>query len=95
MAKYTLTKEDKALLKRWGYPRQDQAQIEEAINRSTYKLEDSSGEKVITKDKAIEVLGKETFLSGISRSAFHFTCSRNPEDNPKIRVSFDSSILFK
>lgn len=104
-----LTKEDKEILKAFGYHEKDFAQIEEAIGVTVYKyytlIEDPNErdltlkysrkeEKRISASKALELLGQETFLSGISRSAFHWNCSRDIAGSDK-RVSFDSSRLFK
>lgn len=115
MAHYILSDEDRAILKGWGYPARDLAQIQEAINRSTYvakflmkekrkAAEEREGE--VSKETAMQILGRQTFLSGIARSAFHFTSSREPdkadficlEDGRTVKyqsVHFDSSILFK
>ena len=48
----------------------------------------------INAQEAIEYLGKETFLSGIRRSAFHYTSTRETPDG-KYLIHFDSSIIFK
>ncbi|AAK79136.1 hypothetical protein BJV85_002835 [Clostridium acetobutylicum] len=47
--------------------------------------------KNLTK-KALEVLGRKTYLSGICRSAFYWSAVRN---NNSEEVYFDSSKLFK
>ena len=44
-------------------------------------------------DEAVIILGREEFLSGISRSAIHYTASR--ESKGHSIVSFDSSKLFQ
>ena len=82
---------DKTLLLRWGYQTADFPQIEAAMqSRNTkYTLD---GHK-ISQATAIAVLGREQFLSGISRSAFHATAARETEDGKP--VLFDSSRLFK
>ena len=87
----TLSQADKALLLSWGHPESDFAQIEQAMQKSktTYKMDC----KPISREKAIEVLGREAYLSGISRSAFHFTAARQTQDG-KV-VLFDSSKLFR
>lgn len=84
-----LTNEDKQYLIECGYEKEDFNQIARAISKTTYKYK---GEK-ITAEKAIAVVGREAFLSGIARSAFHFTASR--EDKTGERVYFDSKNLFK
>ena len=88
--KFYLTKEDKDFLRETGYSDDDFLQIEEAVRRSKYYLIDNQR---ISYQKAIEILGKNTFLSGISRSAFHWTAERESDEGRL--VFFDSSILFK
>ncbi len=88
---YVLTSEDRNILRSMGYPESDFEQIEEAINRSTFTLDDKT---VINAYEAIDILGKYTFLSGIGRSAFHWTSSRKTADG-KHTMDFDSRILFK
>lgn len=86
-----LTNEDKAYLKELGYPEADFAQIEEAIGKTVYTL---NFKKQITLEKALELLGRQTFLSGISRSAFHYSAVRHIGDSD-VTVDFDSSKLFE
>ena len=89
--RYVLTTEDKAIIRSFGcYSEDSFNQIEEAINRSTFTLD---GKEIINAYDAICILGKEEFLSGIARSAFHWTSSRNTADN-KHTVGFNSSIIF-
>ena len=47
---------------------------------------------LITRDEAVTRLGRLDYLSGIARSAFHFTAMRITEDGKVIL--FDSSRLF-
>ena len=42
----------------------------------------------------IEILGREAYLSGTSRSAFHWSCVRET-DKIGVLIYFDSSRLFK
>lgn len=86
-----LTENDKKILKDFGYVEEDFEQIEEATKKTTYKL---NYKERISCAKAIELLGRKTFLGGISRSAFHRSASRNVENSNDI-VAFDSSKLFK
>lgn len=79
-----LTNSDKTLLKSWGYEEKDFAQIEEATQKTDYILNN----KKISQKEALGKLGRKEYLSGISRSAFHFTAMRNG-------ILFDSSKLFK
>lgn len=85
-----LTKDDKAILMEFGYPNEDLRQIEKAIGKTKYTL--SSGNRV-SAERAVELLGRRTYLSGIARSAFHRTAVRQVE-NSKETVFFDSSKLF-
>ena len=108
-----LTETDKKQLKENGYVESDFPQIERAMQKSktTYKVVDikTGDKKIISREKAIEILGRETWLSGISRSAFHWTATRDnmrgyfkPKSAdyvvtqmPTQIVHFDSSNLFK
>lgn len=86
-----LTNEDKSLLLDWGHTEKDFDQIEEAFQKSktTYNL---NGER-ITREKAIELLGRRQYLAGIARSAFHWTSAQETPDGKW--VNFDSSKLFQ
>lgn len=90
-----LSKTDQEILLRMGYLKEDFAQIEEALTKTKYSLCDSATnkEKKISCKKARELLGDETFLSGIGRSTFHWSCSRYVDD--KTEIGFDSSALFE
>lgn len=82
-----LNKKDSETLSSWGFSIEDIEQIKTAIGKTTCKYKD----KKISANKAVELLGRETFLSGISRSAFHWNCSRENNGN---YVYFDSRKLF-
>ena len=92
-----LTQEHKKILRDMGVDESDFAQIQEATTKTTYTLynqHDYSKSIRIGIKEAKRLLGIETYLSGISRSAFHFTCSRQVK-NTDLYVSFDSSKLFR
>lgn len=94
--KFVLTEEDRKELLSYGYREEDLPQIEEAANRSTFTVLDKDGNDIRTVNvwETIEALGRKTFLCGIGRSAFHWTCSReNPETG--VEIYFNSSVLFK
>lgn len=86
-----LTNKDKKTLRDWGHSEDDLKQIEEAIRKTVYEL--NSKEKISCQE-AIRLIGRKAFLSGISRSAFHWSASRYTEDGNSF-VSFDSSKLFQ
>lgn len=71
---------------------EDKEQIKRALKCTTYTLLDNNKEEIISRKKAIEILGAETFVSGLERSAFHCTSVR---DNNGRAVFFDSSKLVK
>lgn len=81
------TPADKVQLTEWGYSESDIKQIEEAASRN-HTIYTMGGQR-ISREEAINLLGRKEFLSGISRSAFHFTASRETENGKFIR--FDSS----
>lgn len=86
-----LSKADCEILNSMGVPQSDFSQIERATNRrnTIYSIRG----KVITQSDAIRVLGRREYLSGIARSAFHYTCVRNAPDGTP--VFFDSKNLFR
>ena len=86
-----LAKEDRAFLASLGYEERDLPQIEDALHasRTTYSLD---GEP-ITRAQALHLLGRESYLAGISRSAFHFTAVQSTENGKT--VGFDSYKLFQ
>lgn len=86
-----LTNKDKEYLKSIGYPDNELNQIEKATGSTVYKFDDT---KRISCRKAIELLGRESFLATIGRSAFHWNSSAETKDG-KHFVCFDSSRMFK
>jgi hypothetical protein len=93
-----LTIQDKKLLANWGERPDDIAQIERASKSNILELElkdlETSKRRKIGQREAIKILGRETFLSGLSRAAFHWSSSRESEDE-KFSVSFYCGKLFK
>ena len=89
-----LTNVDKEMLLNNGYTEEDFPQIEAAMlkKNTKYKLND----KLISREEAITILGREKYVSGISRSAFHWSAVRPvKEGSDKELVYFDSSNLFR
>lgn len=86
-----LTEDDKQLLRSWNIEEREFAQIEEAFSVSKTKY--SLNGKRISRQKAIELLGREGYLSGIARSAFHYTAARETQTGDC--VIFDSHDLFR
>lgn len=86
-----LSEADCEILSSMGVPQSDFDQIERARSRrnTIYSIRG----KVITQSDAIRVLGRREYLSGIARSAFHYTCVRNAPDGTP--VFFDSKNLFR
>ena len=84
-----LSNSDKEYLKEIGYSENDFSQIERASEKSDYMYK----RKRIGQKKAIELLGRKEYLSGIARSAFHWTaCRETPDGKP---VYFNSFRFFK
>ena len=84
-----LTEEDKRQLLKWGHKETDIPQVEEATSKTIYILNDVR----ISRKEAIQLLGRNNYLSGISRSAFHYTACRVTTDGKSI--IFDSHKLFQ
>ena len=76
----TLTEKDKALFLSWDYTESDLSQLQDAVNEVRLTLINCDDEQRITKREAIRILGRETFLSGIGRAAFHATSARESSD---------------
>jgi hypothetical protein len=92
----TLSKEHKAIILNFGYPKKDLKQIENALSKTDFELyqfEDDAKDEKITIDQAVKILGEELFLSGMCRSAFHWSATRQNALGQK--VYFNSSRLFK
>lgn len=88
---FHLTDEDKNVLLEWGYPEEDLDQIELEANVCEFtQCYKTKADKVITRDEAIKILGRKEWLSGISRTAFHWNCGR---ENGKKYVHFESGLI--
>ena len=79
-----LNKRQKLILKEYGFSQSDFPQIERVITKTRYYLNN----KRLNRNQVIKMIGEEEFLSGIGRSAFHYTSVRN-------NILFDSSKFFK
>ena len=92
-----LTEKDKADLLALDVPPEDFWQIAEAaqLKYTKYAVYAKGAEKGrhISRDEAIRLLGRKEWLSGLSRSAFHFTACRDTIDGASF-VLFDSHKLF-
>lgn len=86
-----LTENDKEILRSWGHDESDISQIERVAGKRFTKY--SREGRQITREKAIEILGRRSYLAGLSRSAFHYTASQVAEGGEI--VLFDSSAFFK
>ena len=92
-----LTNKDKKYLLSIGYTENDFEQIGNIAKHTKYEMftkEDESIVTTITQKKAIELLGRNTFLSGLGRTAFHRSAVRY-NDEGTIYVVFDGSKYFK
>lgn len=95
--KMKLTDENKKKLAAWGYRYPAElAQIEAAMSekKTNYTIVKGQREREIKRSEALQLLGEEIFLSGIARSAFHFTAARETADG-KTTILFDSSKLLR
>lgn len=84
-----LSENDKKYLEKMGHTEKDFDQIREAAARTVYSM---NGER-ITARQAVKLLGRKNFLSRLSRSAFHWNCSRETDDGGTVEL--DSSRLFR
>ena len=91
-----LTVEDKKILREFGHKENKELkQIERAISKTTFTVftRGKCDEKEISLIDALELLDRKEFLSGIGRSAFHWSSVRDTKDGRC--VYFDSSRFFK
>lgn len=90
-----LTKADKETILKWGYRENELEQVQVAANVAVYELYSPhvQGKKIGVK-KAIEILGRKEWLSGICRAAFHWTAGRISLDE-KCEVGIDCSSMFR
>ncbi len=87
-----LTEEDKNMLIQWGYSEEDIPQIKKAIRVSQYYVYEIHQRDIpISLNEALELLGRGKFLSGIARSAFHWSALR---ENNNVKILFSSKKLF-
>ena len=82
---FKLTEKDKKTLLEWGYLKEDLQQIEDGANIGTitFTYKHRRVEHEITPQKAIRIIGREQFLSGLSRAAFHWSAIEYVRDNDK------------
>ena len=89
---FKLTQKDiNYLINDCGYRKEDMAQIQKAANSRLTKYE--IDDKPATRDEALETLGREVFLDGLARSAFHWGAMRTTENG--INVEFNSNKLHE
>ena len=73
----TLTQTEKINLREKGYSVADLREIKDSIKCTTYHLIHPNGKREeISETKAIELLGREEWLKGLSRSAFYTETNR-------------------
>ena len=92
-----LTQKDKEILLEMNVSEKDFPQIEAVSRKTKYILSPCGfgyGDKKISAKTAMEILGRKTFLSGLSRSAFHWEAVRY-DDTYVNKVFFDSSAFFR
>ena len=98
MDKYNnLTGEDLNILKKMGFRKADLERIDRsyAVTRyAIFKDGDDGRCIIITPEKARKLLGDTDFLSGLTRSIFHWSASRKIKGIDGYTLEFDSSELF-
>lgn len=90
-----MTKYQEDYFKAHGEDESSFRQINEAMRRTKYTLITPYTSKKIKKDEAMRILGEDLYLSGIQRSAFHGTATREVMGGEFQMVYFDSSALWK
>ena len=80
--------------------KEDLPQMEQAADVTTYtfgKRSDGSDEREITRLGAIRKIGRQAWISGLARSAFHVTALRYVDENDESKgfVCFNSREIFR
>lgn len=90
-----LTKQDVSyIVNELGYEMKDIPQIKAALKKTKFtQCTPKDNGVIISADSARKILGDRPFLSGISRSAFHWSAVRQKDDGTI--VYFDSNPYFK
>jgi hypothetical protein len=89
-----LNQQHQEIILNFGYPKEDLKQIEAALKCTDFEiLTEGKEDEKTTIEKAVEILGEEKFLSGMCRSAFHYSAIREGKNG--IKIYFNSSRLFK
>jgi len=84
-----LEESDKKYLKEVGYIDKDMDQIERAVAVTDFEVDGKPMDLV----SVLRIMDRKDFLSGMGRSAFHWSAMRTAADGRE--VYFDSSKLFK
>lgn len=90
---FTFTKKDIKLLKKWGYPIKDIAQMQAAMRIRGFIVFKDDKDKRVSRKKVINELGKREFLSGLSRACFHWDAYRKTDEG--VGYNFDAWPMFK
>lgn len=91
---FKLTDEDKKfLVDSLGHPNSDLWQIEQGFNQVKLSITDNNivigcKTRICKQQRAIKAIGRETFLSGLSRASFHATATRVSSDG-RFEIHFD------
>lgn len=93
MRKSSLNRDDRLALQGKGFSAKDIGEIDFVARRTKYYLLlGGDARKRISMTEAIDVLGRERWLSGLSRSTFHWTSVRSSDDGEE--VLFDSTEAY-
>jgi hypothetical protein len=81
-----LKQEHKAILREFGNDDRDIAEIGLALDAGEFTFTNVATGKRISEQTAFDKLGVRTFLSGISRAAFHSSCIRETKEGKEIDI---------
>lgn len=87
-----LRDKDKSFLQEIGYSAYEFQQIEYAMRAGKTRYYED--DVLISREEAIRILGRERYISGVARSAFHGSSLRFSETQEQ-SVYFDSSRMFQ
>ena len=93
---FTLSKRDKTYLMKIGYLDSDMPYIEAAVGSMKYEYWKADKKEKIDQERAITLVGKQAWLSGIGRACFHASAVRVTKGSHKgnYLVYFDNYSAF-
>ena len=86
-----ITRTERKTLEERMFSKSDISEIEYAAKKTVYYKEENGKRIPLSREEAINVLGRENWIAGLCRSAFHIVATRYAADGTAVK--FDSHAL--